>query len=181
VKKLQEKITKLSFKDINEIMDSSSTNKLSYQLKILNNEKSMKLTVNMVEKGFIDHIAKIVLIKRAVNTVESYAICVTLMSMLIEILKFVKSCKNPVMFSDTFMFDLLASQEVLPCNEYEEYLVKCVVFYRDMSVVDDGNRKKVVKLFEAKLIDKTIEAVLFSTSREKIGEILLDIVTKTKT
>jgi len=70
----------------------------------------------MVEKGFIDHIAKIILTKRNINTPESYTICITLMSMLIEMLKFVKQCKNPIMFSDTFMFDLLVNQEVGSCN-----------------------------------------------------------------
>jgi hypothetical protein len=45
-------------------MDSNSIHKLIYQLKILNSVKDWKFTANMLEKGFVDHIAKIILLKR---------------------------------------------------------------------------------------------------------------------
>jgi hypothetical protein len=42
-----------------------------------------------------------------------------------------------------------------------------------MSANDDSYRKKIAKLFETKAIDKTIEFVLFSTTKDRIGDTIL--------
>ena len=44
---------------MSDILDGNSMHRLSYQLKIINSEKSLKTTVAMAEKGFIPYIAKI--------------------------------------------------------------------------------------------------------------------------
>jgi hypothetical protein len=61
VKRIQEKIMKVSFKEMNDILDSNSIYKLCYQLRIIMNDKNPKLIVNLIEKGFIPYISKIFL------------------------------------------------------------------------------------------------------------------------
>jgi len=78
VKKLQEKVMKLSFKDPNEILDYSSPTKLTYQLKVVNEIKNIKHTQMMLEKGFISHISKIFLNKKLHVSPHSYKVLTSL-------------------------------------------------------------------------------------------------------
>jgi hypothetical protein len=110
IKKLQEKITKLNYKDMNEIIDSMSLYKLSYQLKILNSEKNFKLTMTMIEKGFIPHVAKVLAPRKGIiSSPEHYCILTNLLNTLSEMVKFTKASKNTGvgMITENFLIDLI--------------------------------------------------------------------------
>jgi hypothetical protein len=102
VKKVAERIVKISFKDHNEILDNSSPYKLTYQLKIINEQKGVKHTLSMIEKGFIDHITRICLNKK-MHTAEGYTALTLLMVYFNEMLKFFKMAKNTQIFNEKFL------------------------------------------------------------------------------
>jgi hypothetical protein len=55
-----------------------------------------------------------------------------------DLVKFSKLIKNPQLFSESFLSDLLHVNK-LQCPEYHDYLAKCFTFLKDLS----GNRELI--------------------------------------
>lgn len=159
-------------------MDSNSIYKLSYQLKMLNNEKNIKFSVELIQKGFIPHMVKIFTNEKLQNNVEAFEILTQLMVFFNELLKLAKLAKNTSpYFTENFITELIYYNP----KEYPEYIafmVKCFQMLKDL-----GNNKELIGLikirvgcvFEIKNIDKILEALLFSNSKDRIAEIVLEV------
>lgn len=177
VKKLSEKILKLSFKDPNEILDSQSCYKLAYQLKIINSEKNLKHTIAMIDKGFIAHVAKILISKKMHTSAESYTVLTTLMAYFNEMLKFIKMAKNPQTFNENFLVELL-HYNPKETPEYVTYIIKCFQMIKDL--VNNKEFMQICKIrigviFESQGFERVLEAVVLSKNTEKISEIIVEL------
>ena len=139
---------KVSFKDPNEILDSSSPNRLKYQLRIIGEVKDVKHSQEMLLKRFSEHIPRIFLSKQF-QTPLGYSILASLMAYFNELLKFFRLVKNTQTFGDGFLVELFHSPRDIP--EYTFYMVRCLQMLRDVSANKDfmaASKLRMSTIFE---------------------------------
>lgn len=86
----------------------------------------------MIDKGFINHIAKIFINKKMHTSAESYNVLGVLMTYFNEMLKFIKMAKSPQTFNEGFLIELLHyNPKEMP--EYVSYLIKCFQMIKDLA------------------------------------------------
>ena len=127
---------RLSGKDMTEVLDGDSLSRVNYQLRILNQNKKMDSTTKMIERGFIPHTASILVDKRHHHSTNNYSVLTKLMGFFSEMVKLSKLVKNPPLFSNQFLVELLHLSESGQ-QEYVEYIVKCFTFLKDLSANKD--------------------------------------------
>ena len=131
----------------------------------------------MLEKGFISHICKISLNKKLHTTPQNYKVLTTLMAYFSELLKFIKMIKNPQTFNENYLIELL---HYCPkgYDEWVAYTVRCFAMIRDISNNKDYlaiSKIRIGALFEQPGLEKVIEGIVLSKSKEKVAEVLVEL------
>lgn len=98
-----------------------------------------------------------------------------------DLIKFSKMVKNPQMFNENFLLELLHINR-LNCPEYNEYLARCFVFLKDLScnreLITSFNIKAGI-VFESKQFEKVFESIVLNKSNERLSENIVDFAKQT--
>ena len=94
-----------------------------------------------------------------------------------ELLKFIKMVKTPQTFGENYLIELL---HYCPkgYDEWAAYTVRCFAMIRDIANNKDYiaiSKIRIGVLFEQPGLEKVIEGVVLSKSKEKVAEVLVEL------
>ena len=113
---------------------------------MLNNEKNLKFSVSLIDKGFIPHMVRIFTNEKLQNNVEAFEILTQLMVFFNELLKLAKIAKqSSPYFTESFITGLIYYNPK-EHHDYITYMVKCFQMLKDL-----GNNKDLINLIKIKV------------------------------